>query len=889
MADSDRISEVYQGEAWPESTQRVARDRIHWLVGQATGDVLDIGCSQGIASILCARRGLNVVGVDVDADAIEYARTERENEPRDVRARLDFRLADGSALAFPDGSFDTVLMGDIVGHSKDASPLLAEAARVLRPQGLLVLTTPFGLSRHHDHHATFYVDSLVRLLAPHVTVESLDIVDDHLRTCSRPGRMTDPDRLIIESQPLMERALVAIQEAVREAAQEEKDKLRRYDIAIARYEQVNARMKNLEVRLAHQSYRTDYVSWQLKSAKSRKWWRLGEALWSAKRPAEALRLPKTVATALKAAPRLEEPKPETTGSPDLSGHYSTVIIPEVAIPDGPVARDIKVAVILDVFSTDAFRYEWQQIAFGPDDWREVLERERPAMLFVESAWHGNGGRWTNMMSAAGGAKPPLRDLVAWCQEQGIPTVFWNKEDPPNFDRFIETAKLFDHVFTVDADCIPRYVEAVGHDRVALLPFGAQPRIHNPVAVPGGRKHEVAFAGTYHAKKYPERAAQMDTILGPAREFNLHIYSRISDDPDFAFPAEYADFIVGSLPYERMLAAYKAYKIFLNVNSVTESPTMCARRVFELSACATPVVSGYSRALDNVFGDLVRLSTAPERTTDALVELMKDSDLRDRLGHLAMREVFAKHLYGHRAESVLSAAGVSVPRRERSISVILPTNRPDQIDHAIQQVAAQDHRPLQLVLVLHGIPADGVEARARAAGLDNVVVISADTSLTLGAILNLGIDAADGAYLAKMDDDNLYGRHYLSDLAYAFDYTTAGLVGKGAHYTEMRTHGITLLRFPHLEHTEAELIQGGTILADGDVLRKLRFSDLPRAVDSDLLKRALREGTGIYSGDRFNFVSVRGDREAHTWKVSDAELMRHGRVAFHGSAGEHVLF
>jgi hypothetical protein len=37
------------------------------------------------------------------------------------------------------------------------------------------------------------------------------------------------------------------------------------------------------------------------------------------------------------------------------------------------------------------------------------------------------------------------------------------------------------------------------------------------------------------------------------------------------------------------------------------------------------------------------------------------------------------------------------------------------------------------------------------------------------------------------------------------------------------------------------------------------------------------------------VSVRGDREAHTWKVSDAELMRHGRVAFHGPAGEHVLF
>ncbi|MCO5971262.1 methyltransferase domain-containing protein [Actinoallomurus soli] len=886
MANSDRISEVYKGEIWAESTQRVARDRIHWLVGQATGEVLDIGCSQGIASILCARRGLTVLGVDIQADRIEYANKERDAEPEDVRGRLEFRLADASALDLPDASFDTVIMGEIVEHIPDASPFLKEAARVLRPDGVLALTTPFGLSKHHDHYATFYVDSLVRLLAPYVSIESLDIVDRYLRVRAHPGPMADPDRLIIESQPLMERAFIAIQEAM----QDEKERMRRYDIAIARYEQVNARMKNLEARLAHQSYRTEYVTWQLKSAKNRKWWRLGEALWSAKRPADALKLPKSVASALKPPPRLAEPKPDTTtGSPDQTGHYSAIAIPEVAVPDGPVARGLKVAVILDVFSATAFRYEWQQIQFGPEDWREVLERERPELLFVESAWHGNDGRWATMMSAAGAPKQPVRDLVAWCRAQGIPTVFWNKEDPPNFDRFIETAKLFDRVFTVDADCIPRYVEALGHDRVALLPFGAQPRIHNPVAVPGGRKYEVAFAGTYHSKKYPERAAQMDTILAPAREFDLHIYSRISDDPDFQFPPEYADHIVGSLPYEKMLAAYKAYKIFLNVNSVTRSPTMCARRVFELSACGTPVVSGHSRALEEVFGDLVRLSTAPEQTTEALVELMKSADLRDRVGHLAMREVFEKHLYGHRADAILSAAGVSAPRRERSISVILPTNRPEQIDHAIEQVARQVHRPLQLVLVTHGFSSDRAAAKARAAGLENVVVLSADAGLTLGAVLNLGIDAADGAYLAKMDDDNLYGPHYLSDLAYAFDYTTAGLVGKGAHYCEMRTHGVTLLRFPHLEHTEAELIQGGTILADGDVLRRLRFSDLPRAVDSDLLRRAQAEDVGIHSADRFNFVSVRGDREAHTWKVSDEELMRHGRVAFHGPAEEHVVF
>src|SRR5581483_7799666 len=131
--------------------------------------------------------------------------------------------------------------------------------------------------------------------------------------------------------------------------------------------------------------------------------------------------------------------------------------------------------------------------------------------------------------------------------------------------------------------------------------------------------------------------------------------------------------------------------------------MCARRVFELSACGTPVVSGHSRALAEVFGGLVRLSSSPEETTEALAELMKSADLRDRLGHLAMRKVYGEHLYGHRVDAVLEAAGVHAPRAERSISVILATNRPEQLDHALGQVARQLHRPLQLVLVLHGFP------------------------------------------------------------------------------------------------------------------------------------------------------------------------------------------
>ncbi len=135
------------------------------------------------------------------------------------------------------------------------------------------------------------------------------------------------------------------------------------------------------------------------------------------------------------------------------------------------------------------------MAVDPTTWRGLLGAHPVDLLFVESAWNGNGGAWRLAMTGPDGPSAELRALVDWCRGQGVPTVFWNKEDPPNYDLFLETARLFDHVFTVDADRLEDYRRDLGHDRVALLPFGAQPRLHNPVRRGGGRARPVAFAGT----------------------------------------------------------------------------------------------------------------------------------------------------------------------------------------------------------------------------------------------------------------------------------------------------------------------------------------------------------------------------------------------------------
>jgi len=670
---------------------------------------------------------------------------------------------------------------------------------------------------------------------------------------------------------------------------------------------VDERERRLTAQIAELRYQVAVAKWQADVARSGRWWRLGRALARARRePRRLLRLP-VDAVRIAVSPAEPPPKParilpaavreSLAAGGQVAGATAAGSLPVVPaqLPAGPVALpELTVATILDPFSALAFRYEWRQVEPSPERWREVVQRERPHLLFVESAWRGNDGQWAGHLSGEGGPSKPLGDLVRWCRDHDVPTVFWNKEDPPNYDVFLPAAKLFDHVFTVDADCLPRYREDLGHDRVALLPFAAQPRIHNPVLSGEGRAYDVAFAGTYFADKHPERREQMAAVVGPARDFDLHIYSRMqTEDLRYQYPLDYAPFIVGTLPYEQMVGAYKSYKVFLNVNSVTKSPTMCARRLFELSAAGTPVVSGPSAAIERYFGaDLVQVAHDEQETRNLLRALLGSDELRDRIGHRAHRAVLDAHTFSHRVDTVLSAAGLPGGREPRPrISVVVPTNRPEMIDNVVANIGRQVHQPLQLVLVLHGLELDpaAVAAEAKGAGIEDVTALAAPGSLTLGACMNLGVEASTGRYIAKMDDDNFYGAHYLSDLVRAFDYTDAGVVGKWAHYVWLENQRAVLLRFAAAEHRYVDKVQGGTLLIRAEVARSVRFEDVPRAVDTTFLARCEARGIRVYSADRFNFVSIRrGDTASHTWQISDTELLaRSSTVEFYGAPFDHA--
>jgi ArsR family transcriptional regulator len=118
------------------------------------GRLLDIGTGTGRLLELLAPRSASAIGIDASRDMLVLARA-RLTE-RDLGGHCAVRQGDLYRLPFADGSFDAVTLQMVLHYADDPAAALAEAARVLRPDGMLVITDlgPHGradLATDHAH------------------------------------------------------------------------------------------------------------------------------------------------------------------------------------------------------------------------------------------------------------------------------------------------------------------------------------------------------------------------------------------------------------------------------------------------------------------------------------------------------------------------------------------------------------------------------------------------------------------------------------------------------------------------------------------------------------------------------------------------------------------
>lgn len=207
MANHDQINEVYYGRVFDTFAQRVNRERVHWICEQAAGQkVLDIGCSQGIVSILLGRTGFDVTGIDVESDAIEYATKELHKEENEVAEKVNFIHANALTYDFGTDQYDTVIAAEIIEHLVQPHLLYKKIYEVLNPNGRVIITTPFGIMDYHDHKKTYCLSSLLKEINPYFIARQVHFVGNWICLTAERRKEISHRNLSVLDYSLVEQA-----------------------------------------------------------------------------------------------------------------------------------------------------------------------------------------------------------------------------------------------------------------------------------------------------------------------------------------------------------------------------------------------------------------------------------------------------------------------------------------------------------------------------------------------------------------------------------------------------------------------------------------------------------------------------------------------------------
>ncbi len=301
---------------------------------------------------------------------------------------------------------------------------------------------------------------------------------------------------------------------------------------------------------------------------------------------------------------------------------------------------LKIALITDSMTTLSLAQECRIRQITPKNYQNVLKNWRPHFLFVESVFYGANNSWLYRV-----AKQPsyiqqiqsntMEKVLAFAKDLHIPTLFWNKDDIPFFESFLHVAKQVDYVFTADSNFIPHYQSVVPNaTKVNLLAMAYQSVFH---AFTGFNFKEFSpcFLGSYYRGKFVKRQSFFEDIF-TACEHNhlfLHIYDRHKNHlfhaTHFRFPDRTCIQMHTPVPYTQTQELYKHYGISININSVTDSPTMLSRRFLEILACGGILVTNTGVAVQKKFSDYCHMVKSQEEATELLSRLKYGPSQEDK--------------------------------------------------------------------------------------------------------------------------------------------------------------------------------------------------------------------------------------------------------------------
>lgn len=216
-----------------------------------------------------------------------------------------------------------------------------------------------------------------------------------------------------------------------------------------------------------------------------------------------------------------------------------------------------------------------------------------------------------------------------------------------------------------------------------------------------------------------------------------------------------------------------------------------------------------------------------------------------------------------------------------VSVLVCTNRPEFMERVLANFSRQNYSNKELVVVLNKNSMQPADWYARTAGYSNIRILQQDEHRSLGECLNAGIEQCSYDYVAKFDDDDYYGPHYLQRQMQAMLSANADIVGKATWYLYFERSSTLALFSRHPENAFVNYVTGATLLIKKEIFNSIRFSAMNVGEDVDFVAECKEHGFRIYSTDRSDFVGIRRPlTSSHTWQEADEHILNQCQIVAH---------
>ncbi len=434
--------------------------------------------------------------------------------------------------------------------------------------------------------------------------------------------------------------------------------------------------------------------------------------------------------------------------------FQQILLEAEAIPDSNgseyfTKHNYRVGVIGDEYMYNFYKDAFTAAQYlSPDNYQDVLAGGLDLIIYT-TCWKGiNNEEWRGVKFREK-PKNALDSILAHANKNGIKTVFQTIEDPSNFEYFLPIAEKFDYVLTTDIDCIPLYKEKLGHDRIYFGEYGVNPQFNNPIGCRRHIRNAAFFAGSY-PKRYHERCTDMelifDSIIDSGGKLLIADRNFGSKSEDLVYPERFQTNVLPPVQHDVLQKLHKLFRYNLNFNSIKQSPTMCAMRVYELQAQGSGLISNYA---NSVFNKFPGIRIVPFKQ-DMSLDFGRDESLEEyRLNISNVREVLNEKASYQVISTLLSNIGLtSTAKKNKTIAVFCKT----KTDEIVKSFDTQSYPDKILVLESE---------------IDRWDQIKEEN--------NIG-------YFCWFSSGNSYEKNYLNDLLNAFKYTDCHYITKNGYFS-----------------------------------------------------------------------------------------------------------